>query len=250
MIETAVTIQTPDGSADAVLLHPEGQGPWPGVLHLTDVFGIRPAHMEMARRLAQQGYAVLVPNLFYRSARPPVFDFTPQMGDPRTMERFRELTGPLTPEAQLRDASAYVDALAAQPAVGPGPISVVGHCFSGSMALRAAAERPDRIGVVASFHGGSLCTDAPTSPHLLLSRVRAELYFGHADQDRSMPAEAIARLEEALAAWGGRWTSEVYVGASHGWTVPGGQMYHPEQAERAFETLCTLLGRVSSGVVA
>jgi carboxymethylenebutenolidase len=191
----------------------------------------------MARRLAEEGYAVLVPNLFHRTSKLPVFDFPLQFGDDRTTKRLGELSAPLTPDAMERDASAYVDFLAASKGVAPGPMGVVGFCFSGSMAMRAAAARPDRIAAAASFHGGRLCTDQPTSPHRELPRIKGRLYFGHAVDDKSMPAEQISKFEDVLKAWGGRYESETYEGALHGWTVPGGHVYNHVQAERAFEKL-------------
>ena len=238
MTETAVTITTADGVADGVMIAP-GAGTFPGVLHLTDIGGIRPETLGMARRQAELGYAVLVPNVFYRTGRPPLFDFPRTPGDERTMARFRELAAPMTPDAMERDAAAYVDFLSAQPSVSAGRLGVVGYCFTGSMALRAAAVRPDRVAVMASFHGGGLYTDTPQSPHLVLPRVTARLYFGHATNDRTMTAEAIAKLEEALRAWGGRFESEMYAGP-HAWTVPGSPTYTEGEAERAFAKLTDL----------
>lgn len=241
MTEQELQLPMPDGAADAVLFSPEPSTPLPGVLHLPDIGSIREAHREMARRLAFQGYAVLMPNPFYRSRRPPVFDFPRKMGEPRTMQRFAELVGPLTPAAQMRDAAAYVDLLASQPAVRQGPIGAVGYCFSGALALRAAAARPGKVVAAASFHGGGLYkADDPGSPHLVLPRVTARLYFGHAFEDKSMSAEDIAHFEQALAAWGGSHQSETYE-ASHGWTVPDNPVFNPPEAERAFAKLTALL---------
>ena len=123
--------------------------------------------------------------------------------------------------------------------VSDAPIGVVGYCFSGKMAMHAAAIRPDKVGAGASFHGGYLVTKEPTSPHLLLPRIRARLYFGHAVQDPSMPPEAIDELDRALAAWGGQYESESYAGAHHSWTEPDSPVYNAEQAERAFHKLLT-----------
>jgi carboxymethylenebutenolidase len=125
--------------------------------------------------------------------------------------------------------------------VADGAMGVVGYCFTGGFAMRTAAARADRIGAAASFHGGGLCTDAPTSPHLVLPRVKARLYFGHAIEDRSMPPEAIAKLDAALAAWGGRYESETYAGARHGWTASDSSIHDPAQADRAFRKLTELL---------
>jgi carboxymethylenebutenolidase len=213
MTEQEVQIRTADGTSDGILFREEGRRA-PGVIHLTDIGGIRPSHRDMARRLAERGYTVLLPNVFYRSGRPP--------------------------DAMERDAAAYVDFLANHDSVGAGKFGVVGYCFTGAMAMRTAAVRPEKIAAAASFHGGMLYTDAPTSPHLVLPRIKARLYFGHAIQDQSMPAEAIKKLDAALAAWGGKFESETYDGAYHGWTTADAPVYNAAQAARAFEKLTAL----------
>ena len=241
MIHQQVEISTADGIADALLVHPDTAETLPGVIVLTDVYGLRPAYVGLSERIAERGYAVLTPNVFYRTTKPPTFDFPPESSTERAADRFRELTGPLTPDAMVRDGSAYVDFLAAQPLVRRGPMGVVGFCFTGQFALRMAAAQPDRIAAAASFHGGGLVTDTDRSPHLVLPRVKARLYFGHAVEDRGMPAAAIEKLGRALQAWGGAYESETYDGARHGWMVPGGGKYHAEQAERGFAKLTALL---------
>ncbi|HET9180435.1 MAG TPA: dienelactone hydrolase family protein [Terriglobia bacterium] len=241
MIEEEVEIRTHDGTTDAVLYRHEDGARWRGVIHLTDIGGVRPAHRAMAGRLAGEGYTVLMPNLFYRTGRPPLIDFDWRVDAERAKKRFAELAEPLTPEAMERDAGDYLDFLAAHSSPSNAPMGVVGYCFSGAMALRMAAARPDKIAVAASFHGGRLCTDTDASPHLALSRVKARLYFGHAIEDRTMPAEAIAKLDRTLQEWGGNYESEVYDGAHHGWTVPDTPVYNQPQAERAYSKLTELL---------
>jgi carboxymethylenebutenolidase len=244
IIEEQIEIGTTDGTADGYLYRPEEGRRHPGVLYLTDIGGIRDANRGTARRLAGEGYTVVMPNLFYRTSRAPVFDFPFRSGEERSVKRMNELRGPLTPEAVNRDVSAYVDFLAAEPSVGPGPFGAVGFCYAGAAAMRAAATRPDRIAAAASFHGGGLFKEGDAaSPHLLLPRIKASLYFGHAADDRGMPREAIARLDEALAAWGGRYESEYYDGAYHGWTVPDSPVYNEPQAERAYRKLTELLAQ-------
>jgi carboxymethylenebutenolidase len=240
MIEKELQIGMADGSADAVLYKPEGAGPYPGVLYLTDIGGIRPATREMAGRFVAEGYVLLMPNVFYRTSRPPVFERRPR-NEEEMMKRVAELGAPLTPEAIETDASGYIDFLESQTSVDPvRKLGVVGHCFTGAVAMRVAAARPDRIGIVTSFHGGRLFTDDPTSPHLMLPRIKAELYFGHAVNDRTMPEEAIRKFERALKDWGGKYESEVYDGAYHSWTVPDSPVYNETQAERAFSKLSQL----------
>lgn len=238
-MEEEIEIKTASGTADSVLFS-EGTARRPGVIHLTDMGGIRPSQKQMARQLAGQGYTVLMPNVLYRTSRTPVFDFPIQIGEERTMKRFAELGAPLTPEAMDSDLAVYVDFLAANEHVSTGPMGVVGYCFSGKMALRAAAVRPDKIAAAASFHGGGLYTDGPTSPHLVLPKIKARLYFGHAINDRSMPQEAIEKLNQALESWGGEYESEIYPDAIHGWTVPDSHAHNPQQAERAFAKLTEL----------
>jgi carboxymethylenebutenolidase len=237
VIEQAVEIQTPDGTSDGVLHHDEDGHPRPGVLLFTDIGGIRAANLELARRLASQGYCVLVPNVFYRTGRTPLTPPLRNLPEEARKQRMAELTQPLTAEAMERDGSAYVDFLQSQSYVRQGMMGIVGYCFTGKMALHAAAARPDKIVAAASFHGGGLVTDTPTSPHLTLPRITARLYFAHATKDRSMSEEAIAKLDRALEAWGGRYESETYAGAFHSWTASDSPVYNPAQAERAFEKL-------------
>jgi carboxymethylenebutenolidase len=232
MEERELEILTADGVADAVLYHfADGA---PGVVHLPDGVGTRPSQRQMARRVAAEGYNVLLPNIYYRTGRPPFFEGKFDINDERMRARLSELTAPLNPEAMQRDGKAYAEFL------GRDTLGVVGHCFTGAFALRIAAALPDRIAAAASFHGGRLYVDDPASPHLVLPRVKARLYFGHARDDRSMPAEAIHEFEEALAAWGGDYESETY-NALHGWTVPDSAAYNEPEAERAFAKLRELL---------
>lgn len=237
MIEEKVEVKTASGVSGGVFYRPEKEGRWPGVLHLTDAGGIRQPTQEMAQRLVAEGYCVLQPNIFYRTGTPPFFATAFRAIDEAMMKRFAELTGPVTPEAMESDAAAYVDFLTAQKWVRDGPIGAVGYCFSGAFALRAAAVRPDKVAAVASFHGGGLYTDAPTSPHFVLPRVKARLYFGHATDDRNMPQEAIDKFNQALESWNGEYESEVYEGAYHGWTASDGPVFNPVQADRAFQKL-------------
>lgn len=229
-----------DGSAGA-LLYTHGSEPRPGVVFLADAGGIRSSVRQAAARLAEAGYTVLVPNTFFRVGEPPFFTPPLDFQDPKVRATFAAIAGSLPPAAMEADGARYVEYLAAQPETSDAPIGVVGHCMTGAMALRTAAACPETVGAAASFHGGRLFTDADDSPHLVLPRVKARLYFGHADQDRSMPAEAIEGLDRALADWGGRYESELYAGALHGWTTTDSPVYHKEQAERAFAKLLELL---------
>jgi carboxymethylenebutenolidase len=242
LIEKIIEIQMADGTAGGFLYAPEGSGKRPGVIYLTDIHGIRPAARDLAERIAAKGYVVLLPNVFYRTGTPPLWDFPFKAGDEKSMNRFREMAGPLTAEAMERDGASYVDFLGKQEEVNAGAMGVVGYCFTGAMAMRTAAARPERIGAAASFHGGRLFTDDPASPHTALPRIKSQLYFGHAVEDHGMPKEAIDKFEEALRAWGGKFESETYQGAHHGWTQADSAAYNEPQAERAFAKLMELFG--------
>jgi carboxymethylenebutenolidase len=226
------------GTADAVLYTADDGRPQPGTLFIPDVGGLREVTCQMAEKIANEGYTVLIPNPFYRISEPPVFKFPRKPGDPAMMQRMRELLGPLTPEAIDADTAAYLDFLTSQPTTKPGVVGVVGFCIGGLMAFRAAAVRPDKVSIAASFHGGGLYkANDPKSSHHGLPKIKARLYFGHAVEDNSMNAEAIAELGEALKSWGGQYESEVYEGARHGWTMLDNSAYNQPQAERAFAKL-------------
>jgi carboxymethylenebutenolidase len=244
MSEKEIEIKMADGVCDAVLYEAGDGKKRPGVIHYPDIMGIRPSHRAMAKRLSDAGYTVLLANPFYRTVRGKCFDFTPNFGgDAKTMQRFGELAGPLTPEAMERDATALIDFLGAQPSVSGAKMGAIGYCFTGQEALRTAAAKPDRVGAIASFHGGGLYTDKPTSPHLALPRIPKSgpnLYFGHAVKDHSMPQEAIDKLNGALKSWGGKYESEMYEDALHGWTVADSAAYNKPQAEKAFAKLTAL----------
>jgi carboxymethylenebutenolidase len=237
MTRQDVQITTADGQANGLLFVPEVQGPWPAVLYYPDGVGVRPGLERMAERLAAEGYVVLLPNIFYRTTKGRAFDFKPNFKDDQTRQRFGELTKPLTPDALERDIKAYLDFLQKRSDV-KGRIGVVGYCFTGRVAMMTAALHPGTIAAMASFHGGRLHTDDGASPHTLLPKIKAALLFGHASNDGSMPAEAIAKFEAALKDWGGDFRSETYP-AAHGWTVPDDELgvYDPVQANRHFEKM-------------
>jgi|SRR6516225_8118705 len=244
MTEKDIEIRTTEGNCDGLLYTAEDGKKRPGVIHYPDIMGIRPSHRAMAKRLAEQGYTVVLVNPFFRTAKGKLFDFTPNFaGDPRTMQRFGELAGPLTAEVMEKDAKTFADFLRTQPSVSSAKMGAVGYCFTGQVALRTAAAVSEQIGAIASFHGGGLYTEKPTSPHLVLPRIPkngAKLYFGHAVNDHSMPQAAIEQFDAALKAWSGKFESEVYADALHGWTVSDSAAYKQPQAERAFSKLTAL----------
>lgn len=238
MIETKVKI--PGLGAEAFLYRPDDVAEFPGVLFLTDIWGPRPGNIGMAKRLAERGFTVLIPNVMHRYG--PIQPDGLETDDPQENgKRLGQLFQLLTPDQMVSDGKAYVDFLMAQEGVKPGKIGVVGYCFTGQMAVRIAAAVPDKVAAAASFHGGFLVTDKPDSPHRILSPITARLYFGHAVEDSSATPEHVATLEQALRDWHGAFQSEVYEGARHGWTTPGRGVYNELQAERAFEKLIELL---------
>ena len=242
MIEQKLILQAADGEAEAIVYRP-GEGKFPGVLYLPDLFGIRPETEGMARRVAAAGYTVLMPNTFYRGGKLPLFDFEFKMGEERSMQRIGALFGALTGAMMEKDAPYYVKALLDRDDFKGSKIAVVGYCFTGAMALRTAAVEPDKVAAAASFHGGRLVTEDADSPHARIPNVKGELYFGHVVEDQSATPQQIARLDDTLKGWGGVFQSEMYEGAKHGWTVPGREPYDEKQSERHYEKLFDLLKR-------
>ena len=242
MIEYKPTVEAAEGSAEAIVYTP-GDGPHPGVLFYTDIFGVRPAAQDMARRIAAAGYTVMMPNVFYRYGKLPLLDFEFKMGEERSMKAIGELFAALPGSAMEKDAPHYVEALLGRNDVSGDKIAVVGYCFTGAMALRTAAVAPDKVAAAASFHGGRLVTEDEDSPHTRIPQVKGELYFGHAVEDQSATPTQIAKLDNTLKGWGGVFQSEMYEGARHGWTVPGRDVYDEKQAERHYEKLFDLLKR-------
>jgi carboxymethylenebutenolidase len=200
----------------------------------------------MADRVAARGYTVLAPNVFYRAGRAPVIpspDFTDPDSRATFMQAVRPLMNQLTPELIVRDGGAYLDYLAG---LGPGPVAITGYCMGGRLGWRIAAAYPDRVLALGSFHGGGLVTDAPDSPHRSAGELRAELYFGHADQDPNMTPEQIAMLERALDDAGVDYRSELYPGALHGYTMSDTAVYDDAASERHVTELFALLDRAFS----
>ncbi len=234
------SIDQPEGIIDAELFYPESEHKLPGVILLTDINGTRPSFENMARRIAAHGFVVLLPNIYYRNGPAPVLDYTKPFTDEAAKSARLTLRATLTPDRVKADIGAELDFLGKHPRVQQEEFGVVGYCLTGSFALRAAADYPDQIAAAASFHGGGLATDDLNSPHLRASDVKAQLYFGHADQDQSSPAEAIAKLEAALSQAGVDFRSEIYEGARHGFAVTDAASYNREASERHWGNLLEL----------
>jgi carboxymethylenebutenolidase len=248
VMEMNVEVKTSDGTCDAVFIHPT-TGAHPGVLIWPDAFGLRPAMRDIGKRIAAEGYSVLVPNPFYRSARAPVFADPSKFDFNNQADRAKlgELTGPLNaPGAAERDAAAYIAFLDTQRQVdGAKKIGTQGYCMGGPLVVKTAAAVPARIGAGASFHGGGLVTDQPTSPHLLAPKIKARMYFGVASNDDTRQPDAKDKLKAAFAA--AKVPAEIEVYSSlHGWCVPdmplqdGKPIYNKTDAERAWTKLVAL----------
>jgi carboxymethylenebutenolidase len=240
-------VTTSAGVCDAALIHPQA-GSWPGVILFTDVFGLRPTMRDMARRLAADGYTVLVPNPFYRTAKPPGLSPDIDFNNPADRAKIDVLRAPLSSDAVMQDAAAYVKFLDAQSPVNRrAKMGAFGYCMGGPMTMQAAAANPERIGAGASFHGGGLVTDKPDSPHLLVPKMKAQFYFGIAMNDDQRQPEAKTQLGDAFKAAKLPAKIEVYDGCLHGWCVkdmpstPGKPpIYNEPQAERAWNELVGL----------
>ncbi len=243
VVETDVEIKTPDGTCDAAFIHPKS-GSHPGVLIWPDAFGLRPSMREMAKRLAAEGYSVLVPNPFYRVGKAPFYTDASTVN----FQTERPKIGPLMASVNAsgnaeKDAVAYIAFLDAQKQVNKSKkIGTQGYCMGGALVVRTCATVPDRVGAGASFHGGGLVTDKPDSPHLLAPKIKAHMYFGIASNDDMTQPDAKVKLKEAFPTA----EIEVYSESMHGWCVPdmpagaGKPIYNKPDAERAWGKLETL----------
>lgn len=245
MAEHAIGIAAAEGTARAWVYRPSqaeaGSGPWPGVILLMDGPGIRPAVHRMAARLADAGFVVLLPDLFYRSGAYEPIDPKVVFTDKTLREAHRErFMAPASPKAVMADFPAYLDALAAQDGVQPGPVGVTGYCMGGRLALIAAGTFPERIAAVASYHGGGLANDTPSSPHLLADRITARVYVAGAIEDANFDDAQKARLIAALQAAGVDHTVETYP-ARHGWVPDDMPVHDPDEAEHHWQTLLPFL---------
>ena len=250
VVETNVDIKTPDGNCDAAFIHP-ATGAHPAVLIWPDAFGLRPSMRDMAKRLAADGYSVLVPNPFYRVAKSPVVEnaSTFNFSDPGQRGKLTPLMGSINAAgAAERDAAAFITWLDAQPSVDrTKKIGTQGYCMGGPLVVKTAATVPNRVGAGASFHGGGLVTANADSPHLLAPRIKARMYFGVAANDDMQQPDAKTKLKEAFDAAKVPVEVEVYSQAQHGWCVPdmpmqanGQPIYNKADADRAWGKLLAL----------
>jgi carboxymethylenebutenolidase len=237
--ESDVTVMTPDGSADCYFVHP-ASGTAPGVLVWPDIFGLRPAFRQMGKRLAESGYAVLVVNPFYRVKKAPTAD----AGAATPIPQLVPLMQALTETTQMTDAKAFIAWLDQQPSVAKNrKVGTQGYCMGGPIAFRTAAAVPERVGAIASFHGGGPVTDQPNSPHLQAAKTKAQLLVAIAANDDARSPNDKVVLKETFAKVNLPAEIEVYAGAAHGWCPPDSGVYNEPQAEKAWSRLLALYGK-------
>lgn len=244
VVEKDVEVKTADGTADCALYYPEGKGTWPAVLLWTDVMGLRPVFREMGKRLAADGYVVLVPNPYYRMKKAPVIDGAFDFSKPEDRAKLGAFRPSITPDGTARDAVSFIAYLDAQPQTNKkAKVGTQGYCMGGPLAFYTAGAVPARVGAVASFHGGGLYTDAPDSPHLTLAKSHAEYLVCVADNDDQRDPTIKDKLKAALDAAKRPNKVEVYKGANHGWTVRGSAVYNEPEAEKAWAELLAVYKR-------
>ncbi len=237
-------IPTADGQADAFAAFPDGGERHPGVLMHADAFGIRPVLREMARELAGHGYYVLVPNLFYRHGPAPVIELPEHIGEearPAVIAQLMPLIETHTPERVLRDADAYLRFLTTQPEVAAGPVAVTGYCIGGLYAMRTAAAHPGQVAALAAFHG-PVGVDGPDT----LAQITAQVHFGHAESD--LTPKALGELNRALDVAKVDYTSEIYPGTVHGFTMSDTDAFDPAGLQRHWDRLLPLLDRTLANI--
>jgi carboxymethylenebutenolidase len=242
IVETDVEVKTADGTCDAVFFHP-GKGKHPGVLIWPDSGSLRPVFREIGRRLASEGYAVLVPNHLYRTAKAPVFPATfDPVKNPADAVFYRRITGPFFAAGAVeRDAIAYINFLDSQPQVRKSrKIGVLGYCLGGAYVLKSAALIPERVRAGGSFHGGFLATGKPDSPHLLAPKMKARLYLAIASDDDKREPEVKDKLRTAFDAAKVHAEIEVFPDARHGFCVSDSKAFNQADAERAWSKLVAL----------
>jgi carboxymethylenebutenolidase len=237
--EADVTVTTPDGTADCYFVHP-ATGTAPGVLIWPDIFGLRPAFRQMSKRLAETGYSVLVVNPFYRVKKAP----TAEAGAATPIAQLLPLAQALNETTHMTDAKAFIAWLDGQASVAKNrKIGTQGYCMGGPIAFRTAAAMPDRVGAVASFHGGGLVTDMPNSPHLQAAKTKAQLLIAIAANDDTQRPNEKNLLKETFEKAKLPAEIEVYAGAAHGWCPPDSGVYNEPQAEKAWARLLALYAK-------
>jgi carboxymethylenebutenolidase len=238
------TITTADGSCPVTLHTPDGSdlaGPWPGVVMYPDAGGARQTFREMGDKLAAYGYAVLVPDVYYRDGDWAPFEMATVFNDDGERKRLFSMISKVTPDIMAADANAYFNYLESRPEVTGEAFGTTGYCMGGRTSLMVAGRVPDRVAAAMSFHGGGLASDDPASPHLLADQIRAAVYVGGAENDASFTPEAAETLDKALTAADVEHTIEWYE-AAHGFAVPDNAPYDPAAAQRHWDAMESFFG--------
>jgi len=242
MDEESVHIETPDGVAPCRFYLPEGAAAHPALIWFMDGMGIRPSLLATAQRLAGEGYAVLVPDLYYRGGDYPPFDHATLQDDPAEQARVMELVRTVTNAGTMRDVQAFLAFFDRHPRVRGPAIGCVGYCMGGPLALSAAGTFPERVAAAASLHGANLATDRPDSPHRLAPKMRAKVYVGVAEIDPYLYPGETPRIEAALREAGVDHVFELYAGCRHGFALVGSHGYEASAFERHWRRLLELFG--------
>ena len=238
--ESDVTITTPDGTADCYFVHP-ASGTGPGVLLWPDIFGLRPAFLQMGKRLAESGYSVLVVNPFYRTKKAP----TAEAGSATPIQQVMPLAQTLNETTHMTDAKAFIGWLDLQASVAKNrKMGTQGYCMGGPMAFRTAAAVSGRVGAVASFHGGGLVRgDTANSPHLQAAKTKAQFLIAIAANDDAKAPNDKTVLKETFQKANLPAEIEVYTDSAHGWCPPDSRVYNEPNAEKAWSRLLALYGK-------
>jgi carboxymethylenebutenolidase len=237
MTETAIAIETEDGTVDTYFFTPDAQPPKSAILFYMDGLGLRQALFDMAARMASHGYAVLLPNMYYRYGPAEPIDMV------NDRDRMMQMVQSVTNEGTMRDTRHFLAFLDKQTGLAGCKVGTVGYCMGGALSLTAAGTYPDRVAAAASLHGARLATDAPDSPHLLAAKMKGEIYVGVSEIDPWLALGETERLETALKQAGANATVEIYPGVQHGFAVPGLPIYDRDASERHWKRILELFGR-------
>ncbi|MGB9153932.1 MAG: dienelactone hydrolase family protein [Alphaproteobacteria bacterium] len=242
MPRTDVAIKTRDGICPASVFTPaDSKGPWHAVIFFMDGFGIRPVLWAMAQRLADNGYLVLLPDLYYRLENYVPTNPAQIYADPKLKEEFMKLVTSLSRDQKVSDGAAFVEFLLSNPDVKGNRFAATGYCLGGNVALTVAGALQGQFAAVASFHGGKLATDALDSPHFFLKNITGRVYVAGAIEDANFPEEQKIRLDQALTEAGVEHVIETYSGARHGFAIPDHPFFDSAAAERHWTALIKLL---------
>jgi carboxymethylenebutenolidase len=238
-----VEVTTADGTCPAVMVTPDGAGPWPAVIVFQDAGGMRPQLITLCEDIAAMGYVAFLPDMYYRHGQWEPFDFPAIIRrEPEAFAYLQKMGYSVTRLMAIADTGPFLDFLSSRPEVAGTKFGCTGYCMGGALALAAAAGHPDRIAAAGSFHGSSLASDLPDSPHRLVGTIKGRVYMAAADNDPLFPPEQAELLETALQDAGVEYTLETYPDTRHGFAIPGGNSHNAEAYARHLDALRDLFG--------